>query len=180
MQTSELLCPSDLDDTETCDRPNRHEVEDGDIWSSDDNQGDINGAPAVDTAPVDIPFAVQQFFSEDDISDEDESPATLSTCTEDRRADAAAETNATRPPSDLAVPLEHGVAGAGATGARTRRRKRARDTADSLGRDIWLPLWGMTLLEEEALPALALCPSRYILLRYGLDATRSQKVCTVD
>ena len=174
MNTSDLLCP--LDDVETSDR---HELPDqndeDDIWSSDGNQSDTNGPPADSAVASDNPFPVQQFFSEDDISDEDESPDKLGPKSDEMREDAAnGSFNSERSISDSLVPLGDSAVGAVTAGARARRRKRTRDSADSLARDIWLPLYGMTLLEEEALPALALCPSRYILLRYAPKHQRAR------
>ena len=115
-------------------------------------------------------FPVQQFFSEDDVSDDDGSPEKPGTSAEEARSEMDDTTQTTRQTDSGALLSDSTVQPAASVG-RPKRRKRARYSADSLGRDIWLPLYGMTLLEEEALPALALCPSRYILLRCAAIAS---------
>ena len=77
MQTSDLLgCTLDEDvDSDRHEHTERHDDDGGNIWSSDD-QSETNGAPT-DVLVSDVTFPVQQFFSEDDVSDDDVSCATI-------------------------------------------------------------------------------------------------------
>jgi hypothetical protein len=161
--------------TEEVETATQDDVDNGDIWSSDasDTRSDTNGANTGGAGASNSQG--QMFFSEDELSDdgsyspEDNRQNEAEVIPDGSAGPARPPRTQIRPLSTTAAAASSSTAAPAASAARPpQRRKRARDGADSLGRDIWLPLYGMTVLEQEALPALALCPSRYILIRFVL------------